>query len=308
MPCLHKALSLAATFCETLQDFMYTENIDKSQGWKNILKIIIPYFLSVGLFALIAFYLVGLDIANYKIIKETTEQRFIITFFSLLGTWAVIWLFRKYIDHKTFTSLGFNKTILIKDIFLGLAFGFVIMLIGFTCLLFTKQIIFLNIQFKPIELMLSVGIFIFVAISEELFLRGYVLNNLLVSFNKYIALLISSLLFSLIHAANPNFSLISFIGLFIAGLFFGLSYIFTRSLWFPIALHFGWNFFQGTIFGFNVSGKDTYSLLATKNNSLNILNGGDFGFEGSILSIILQIIAIGIVFIIFKNRLKTNYY
>ena len=156
--------------------------------------------------------------------------------------------------------------------------------------------------------MLSVGIFIFVAISEELFLRGYVLNNLLVSFNKYIALLISSLLFSLMHGANPNFSLIPFIGLFIAGLFFGLSYIFTRSLWFPIALHFSWNFFQGTIFGFNVSGKDTYSLLATKNNSLNVWNGGDFGFEGSILSIILQIIAIGIVFIIFKNRLKTDYY
>ena len=287
---------------------METENIDKSQGWKNILKIIIPYFLCVGLFVFIAFYLVGLDIANYKIIEETTEQRFIITFFSLLGTWAVVWFFRKYIDHKTFTSLGFNKTLLIKDIFLGLAFGFVIMLIGFTCLLFTKQIIFLNIQFKPIELMLSVGIFIFVAISEELFLRGYVLNNLLVSFNKYIALLISSLLFSLMHGANPNFSLIPFIGLFIAGLFFGLSYIFTRSLWFPIALHFSWNFFQGTIFGFNVSGKDTYSLLATKNNSLNVWNGGDFGFEGSILSIILQIIAIGIVFIIFKNRLKTDYY
>ena len=287
---------------------METENIDKSQGWKNILKIIIPYFLSVGLFDLIGFYLVGLDIAKYKIIEETTEQRFIITFFSLLGTCVVVWLFRKYIDHKTFTSLGFNKTFLIKDIFLGLAFGFVIMLIGFTCLFFTKQIIFLNIQFKPIELLLSVGIFIFVAISEELFLRGYVLNNLLVSFNKYIALLISSLLFSLMHGINPNFSLISFIGLFFAGLFFGLSYIFTRSLWFPIALHFSWNFFQGTTFGFNVSGKDTYSLIATKNNSLNIWNGGNFGFEGSILSIILQLIAIGIVFIIFKNRLKTDYY
>ena len=248
---------------------MEEENSNKSQGWKNILKIIIPYFFGVGLFQLIGYYLVGLDIANYKIIEETTKQHFIITFFGLLGTFVVVWLFRKYVDHKTFTSLGFNKTFLIKDILLGLAFGFVIMLIGFTCLFFTKQIIFLNIKFNPIELLLSVGVFIFIAVSEELFLRGYILNNLLVSFNKYIALVISSLLFSLMHGANPSFSLISFISLFIAGLFFGLSYIFTKSLWFPIALHFSWNFFQGTIFGFNVSGRDTYSLIATKNNLLN---------------------------------------
>ena len=287
---------------------METENIDKSQGWKNILKIIIPYFLSVGLSQMIGFYLLGLEIANYKTIQETTEQLFIITFFSLLGTWAVIWVFRKYIDKKRFTSLGFNKSFFIKDIFVGLAFGFIIMLIGFACLFLTKQIIFLSIQFRPIELILSIGIFIFVAISEELFLRGYILNNLMTSFNKYIALLISSLLFSLLHATNPNFNLLSFIGLFIAGLFFGLAYIFTRSLWFPIALHFSWNFFQGTIFGFNVSGKDTYSLIVTKDNTLNIWNGGNFGFEGSILSIILQLIAIGIVFMIFKNRLKTDNY
>ena len=287
---------------------METENIDKSQGWKNILKIIIPYFLSVGLFQLIGFYLVGLNIANYKTIQETTGQHFIITFFSLLGTLVVTWLFRKYIDKKTFTSLGFDKSFLIKDVFIGLAFGFIIMLLGFICLFLTKQIIFLSIQFRPIELILSIGIFIFVAISEELFLRGYILSNLMISYNNYIALLISSLLFSLLHAANSNFNLLSFIGLFMAGLFFGFAYILTRSLWFPIALHFSWNFFQGTIFGFNVSGKDTYSLIVTKENTLNIWNGGNFGFEGSILSSILQLIAIGIVLIIFKNRLETDNY
>ncbi|MEO6728789.1 MAG: hypothetical protein ABIM99_02595 [Candidatus Dojkabacteria bacterium] len=73
---------------------------------------------------------------------------------------------------------------------------------------------------------------------------------------------------------------------------------------FPIGLHFGWNFFQGTIFGFNVSGKDTYSLIVTKDNTANMWNGGKFGFEGSILSIIFQLIAIILVWVIFKNRLK----
>jgi uncharacterized protein len=285
---------------------METENIDKSQGWKNILKIIIPYCIVVGIFQLIGFYFAGLDIANYKNIQETTKQLFIIAFFSLVGTFVVVWLFRKYIDKKTFTSLGLKEFYLAKDITVGIAFGFIIMLLGFTCLFLTKQINILSIQFRPIEFILSIGLFIFVAVSEELFLRGYILNNLMTSFNKFIALLISSLIFSLLHALNPDFNLLSFIGLFIAGLFFGLAYIYTRSLWFPIALHFSWNFFQGTVFGFNVSGKDTYSLIVTKDNTQNIWNGGNFGFEGSIISIILQLVAIGIVFMIFKNRLTTD--
>ena len=285
---------------------METENIDKSQGWKNILNIIIPYLFVVGIFKFIGAYFAGIDIVSYKDIQETTKQLFILTFFSLVGTFVMVWLFRKYIDKKTFTSLGFDKSFLAKDIIVGLAFGFIIMLLGFTCLLLTQQINFLSIQFKPIEFILSIGVFIFIAISEELFLRGYILNNLMTSFNKSIALLISSLIFSLLHAANPNFNLLGLISLFIAGLLFGLTYIYTRSLWFPIAIHFSWNFFQGTVFGFNVSGKDTYSLIVTKNNTQNIWNGGNFGFEGSVISIILQLVAIGIAFMIFKNRVTTD--
>ena len=278
----------------------------KSEGWKNILKILIPYFIVVGISQLIGLYFAGLDIStykNYKNIHETTSQLFIIMFFSLAGTVLIIWIFRKYVDGKSFISLGLEKRYIGKDLLLGLAFGFLIMALCFTSLILAKQITFQRIEFKPVEFILSIGLFIFVAISEELFLRGYILCNLMASFNKFIALIISSIIFSLMHAANPGFSLLSMVGLFVAGLFFGLAYIYTKSLWFPIALHFSWNFFQGTIFGFNVSGKDTYSLIATKENSFTIWNGGNFGFEGSILSILFQIFAIAVVFIIFKKRL-----
>ena len=285
---------------------MDTENIGRSKGWKNSLEIIIPYFFVIGIFQLIGFYFAGLHIENYKTIHETTRQLFIISFFSLVGTVVIVWVFRKYIDKKTFASLGFKKSFLAKDIIAGIAFGFIFMLLGFTGLFLTRQINILGIQFRLTDFILSIGVFIFVAVSEELFLRGYILNNLMVSFNKHIALIISSLLFSSLHAFNSDFSLLSFIGLFIAGLLFGLAYVYTRSLWFSIALHFSWNFFQGTIFGFNVSGKNTYSLIVTKDNTINVWNGGNFGFEGSILSIVLQIFAIGIVLLIFKNRLTTD--
>ncbi|MEO9022729.1 MAG: type II CAAX endopeptidase family protein [Ginsengibacter sp.] len=280
---------------------METISTDKSRGWKNILKIIVPYFLVVGTFQLVGFYFAGLDI-NYKPKNETTKELFTLTFFSLIGTALIVWIFRKYIDKKSFKSLGFEKEFIGRDLFLGIIFGFLIMFIGFSTLLFSNQISFESIQFHPIEFISSIAIFIFVAIAEELFLRGYILNNLMVSFNKFTALIISSAIFSLMHAANPNFNLIAMAGLFISGLLFGLSYIYTKNLWFPIALHFSWNFFQGTIFGFNVSGKDTYSLIVTGENTSNLWNGGSFGFEASSLSFSFQILAIIVLYLIFKKR------
>jgi len=60
----------------------------------------------------------------------------------------------------------------------------------------------------------------------------------------------------------------------------------------PIALHFSWNFFQGTIFGFSVSGNAEYSLITQTRTADTIWNGGEFGFEGSLLAVIFLTLAI----------------
>jgi len=108
-----------------------------------------------------------------------------------------------------------------------------------------------------------------------------------------VALLVSSVFFSLLHMGNAHFTLLSFFSILFAGLLLGLPYIFTRSLWLPIALHFSWNYFQGTIFGFSVSGNAEYSLINQTRPSDTLLNGGEFGFEGSILAIVFLALAIG---------------
>ena len=105
------------------------------------------------------------------------------------------------------------------------------------------------------------------------------------------------------HGANPNMDWFSFLNLFLAGILLGMSYVYTKNLWFPIALHFSWNFFQ-SLFGFNVSGQDFYSLIEFNIPEKNKLNGGDFGFEGSVFSIIIQIILIFSIFIYYQRKLK----
>ena len=118
----------------------------KPQGWKNIIQFISPYFLVVGTCQLIGLYIAGLDIKSYRNVHETSQQLFSITFFGFVGTWLIVWLFRKYVDKKTFLSLGFEKRFIKKDVSIGLILGFSIMLMGFVYLLLSNQIEFVNFR------------------------------------------------------------------------------------------------------------------------------------------------------------------
>ena len=140
-----------------------------------------------------------------------------------------------------------------------------------------------------------------VALTEEILVRGYFLRNLMVSFNSYLALFISALIFSLMHLSNPNVTPVSLTIIFLSGLVLGLPYVYSKNIWFPVALHFSWNFFQGPIFGFNVSGTTIYKLIETRYKTANYWNGGEFGFEGSVLAVFFLLSALAVVYFLFRN-------
>ena len=132
-------------------------------------------------------------------------------------------------------------------------------------------------------------LFVVVSFHEEIMMRGYVLNNLMQSMNRYAALSISSVIFMSIHLLNPNVNFLSVVNLFLAGIVLGIYYIHKPNLWLPIGMHLTWNFFQGPIFGFEVSGIETKSIINQSVRGNEIITGGAFGFEGSILATILII-------------------
>ncbi|MFC6267933.1 CPBP family intramembrane glutamic endopeptidase [Frigoriflavimonas asaccharolytica] len=272
------------------------------KGWLKNLLLIIPYFLVVGTFQ----YLGGL-VADRNILKnngeETSIQLLSVSTFGLIGTFLLIWVFMKFLDKQKFQNLGFEIKNRLSDILTGFLIGFFVMLIAWLFLIYLKEIEFYRTDFDWEELTISVLIFIVVAVVEETLFRGYILKNFMESYNKYIALLLSSIIFSLAHGLNPNVDLFSLFNISLAGIFLGLSYIYTKNLWFPIALHFSWNFFQSFL-GFNVSGQDIYSVIEFKITKGNTLNGGNFGFEGSYLSIIAMLLIIFSVGIYYnRNRL-----
>ena len=121
--------------------------------------------------------------------------------------------------------------------------------------------------------------------------------------NKFVALFISAVLFSLMHLFNPSFALVPFLNIMLAGCFLGASYIYTRNLCFPIALHWFWNWIQGPILGYKVSGNEfgNENLLILRLPEENLINGGTFGFEGSILCSLLLVLG---TILVLKRRMR----
>jgi membrane protease YdiL (CAAX protease family) len=273
------------------------------KGWQRVLILIIPYFFVVG-----TFQWIGAFVADVNLFSEATDynyssyQNFVISLFTFVGTLLIIWIFRKFVDKSSFVSMGFAIKNRVTDILAGILIGLCVMLLGLGILVYFEELEVIGFSYNSLDLLYAVLLFVLVSLNEELLMRGYVLNNFINSFNKYIALIISALLFSLMHAGNPNMDWFSYTSLFLAGILLGATYIYTKNLWFPVALHFSWNFFQ-TILGFKVSGQQTYSILHLKIKQNNRWNGGDFGFEGSYLSLVAEVLLIiGVFYYYYKKH------
>ena len=271
---------------------------------KSLLFIPVIFVSEIIGYLLIVFF-------GFEVLKSGTETSFnetslaIQKIFSLLITLLLIWVFMRYIDKQHFIKLGFQINNRFKDFLCGILLGFSIMFVAFLILLFLEQITFTGFNFDLNRILILILLFVVGSVYEEVIFRGYVLKNLLETFNPIKALFISSLFFSIIHGSNPNVTILGLSNIFLAGFFLGTSYIFTKNLWFPVALHFSWNFFQ-SIFGFRVSGLDFYSVIEFDIIENNFLNGGEFGFESSILSNAILVLSTLLIWKYFSSTVQKN--
>jgi membrane protease YdiL (CAAX protease family) len=215
-------------------------------------------------------------------IMMTVKQYVIIVALVLLVTF----LLRKFIDRKSFISLGFNWKGYSNEACLGFFSAIAILGIGTIILSFLGYLSFTEITIQK-DILVEVLFLVAVALIEEIMFRGYLLNNLMQSMNKWIALLITAILFTLAHTDNPGVTILPVLNVFVAGVLLGINYIYTKNLWFSIFFHFIWNVFQGPVLGYDVSGIELQSLLQQNMEGPALLTGGAFGFEGSIICLIL---------------------
>ena len=150
-------------------------------------------------------------------------------------------------------------------------------------------------------------LFLAVAVGEEMIFRGVIFRWLDERWNTWVALLISAILFGWIHISNENATWWSSLAIAIeAGLLLGAAYKWSGTLWVPIGIHWAWNYVQGNVFGLAVSGmKVGDTILETTVNGPDIITGGAFGPEASIIAVILGTL-ITIVFLTNRYRQHTQ--
>ncbi|MET8151442.1 lysostaphin resistance A-like protein [Actinoplanes sp. NPDC049668] len=126
-----------------------------------------------------------------------------------------------------------------------------------------------------------------VAVTEELLFRGVLFRIIEERTGTWIALLLTGVLFGLMHLLNPDASWWGAIAIAIeAGFMLAACYAATRNLWVPIGLHFGWNFAAAGIFSVVVSGNgESKGLLESMTSGPALVTGGDFGPEGSLYAV-----------------------
>ena len=271
-------------------------------GWLRALLFFIASFITSQIFAgigmVVALLISGFDISTLSnqdaIIDELDKINFllllkIIEFFALM---FCLWLFMKFIDRKPLMSLGLKYEGFQQDFKFGLILGAGLIAIGFFSLFILGYVRVESFSFPFLDIVLYFILFVVVAFHEEIMLRGYILRSLMESMNRYLALAISSLIFMTVHLLNPNISFLGVVNLFLAGIVLGIYYVHKSNLWLPIGMHLTWNFFQGPIFGFEVSGIKSQSLIKQTVNGSDLITGGKFGFEASLLATVLIVVVI----------------
>ncbi len=201
---------------------------------------------------------------------------------------------RRFLDRRSVWSVGLVRPgrSLTESVPGGLLFGAFPITVVIVMLLIMGGYNWTGVS-GSLQTALLVPAFVVMAFNEEILCRGYLLQNLMDVRRPWFGIVFSSLVFWLLHALNPSAwsSPIVSLNLFGAGVSLALAYQASGNIWFPTAMHFGWNFAQGVLFEVPVSGIRTDGLIDVRlvEAAPTWLTGGAFGIEGSILATLAEV-------------------
>lgn len=278
--------------------------------WRLLVQIVLLLLFNIIL-GLITFVAVSLVVGENFVMSilaqslEPPDKPFvnaIFTFASLIAFTSSVWLSGHFLDQRRFVDFGlhFNRgwwLDLAFGLFLGAFLMALIFMIEWSAGWVTIQKVwqpgFDELPFA-VTILDPLIVFLCVGIYEELWSRGYQLKNMTegLSFLKghtaiLLALMISSIIFGLLHAVNPNATAMSTFNIILFGLMIGLGYVLSGELAIPVGLHISWNFFQGNVFGFPVSGgtMSKTTVIAIEQSGDPFITGGAFGPEAGLIGI-----------------------
>lgn len=219
----------------------------------------------------------------------------------------IFWV--KVIEKNSLSTLGFVKRNWLK--YLG--WGILISLLQMGVIALAYQVCGIGtfelneLSLEPILFIL--GLFPFWLLqggTEEVATRGWLLTRIAARTNLSLAIAISSSLFGILHLGNSGVTFLSLLNIILDGVLAGLLFIYTDSIWLVVAQHGTWNYVQGNLLGFQVSGTgaDASIFSFTMGSGPDWLTGGEFGAEGSIITTLVLLVSLVIVYRIGERKEK----
>jgi len=219
-------------------------------------------------------------------------------YFDATGALAIIiaaWTMVRFMDRRSFSTLGFAPAHFIRDSALGLFIGILwqglsiatLWIFGWITPQVTGQMETSTLAIAALAMILNTAI-------QEVLARGYIFQTIQAQVNATWAVIVTAIIFVLYHAAGLQANWLPAINVFFAGVLFGVAYYRSGNLWLPITIHFAWNFLLGPVLGLSVSGQDlanSWHLFNLQGPSL--FTGGTFGIEGSLIVTMITILGIG---------------
>jgi hypothetical protein len=260
-------------------------------GWRIAIFLLLQVSLSLGIVGILRL-LLG--------ISQTGGTA--LAYVVLIGT---TFLVLRIVDHRPFKSVGlplhsrlgaeWGQGILLSLLMISLVFV-VQYLLGYVHLTWREE----SIGVVALSFLSALLTFLWFGFGEELLFRGYFFQTLIEGSNQYVSIIVMSALFGAAHIANPNATALGVVNTILAGVWLSVAYLKTKTLWFPTALHATWNFFQGYVYSFPVSGLKLggRSLFTLQQTGPEWVTGGAYGPEGGVLTTIVLLFA---VFYILKS-------
>ncbi|WOO87689.1 type II CAAX endopeptidase family protein [Mollicutes bacterium LVI A0039] len=267
----------------------------KSPHWTLTVLVYGVAFLMIN----VGFEFIMMIIASFVVIPDVVYM-FTSFIFMSTASFLVIMIFEK---SKLNLRFGFETEGIFKKYMLGYGLGALLIVLSAAPIMmfFTSTLEIANpIPYKSILIFFI--FFLIQGASEEIYVRGMIFP-IIVKYSRPIwGLVLTSGFFSALHLLNPGVNVVSIVNLFLAGVLFGYCVLYFDSLWQACALHSAWNFVQGNVLGFEVSGLSINSLANVQVAGGDLFTGAKFGVEGSIFALIVLGIAIAIFHVLTTRK------
>ncbi len=267
----------------------------------SLSSFILPVIFLVIAAALTQFVFAPLYFGDPKLASSSAREAFgLYSLFFLLIVIVYLWV--RFFEQRPFHTIGFTKNGAAKKYLFGFTTGIsmnitvvgILAILG--CIEFNRE----TIAVTGISAIGGVVVFLFAYIiqgaSEEILTRGWMFQVIGARYKPWLGVLITSILFSIMHLGNDGVNIFAALNIFLIAILLSLFVMKDSSLWGACGLHSAWNWTLGNVFGLSVSGtKDKVSLINLSTTGNELINGGEFGVEGSIILTILLISLISVI-------------